>query len=161
MERVILCLGSNEGERAEWLAFARERLVALPQTRLIAQSAIRQTLPVDVPEPYRDRLFLNQILLLESGLSPLDFSRLMHGIEDAAGRIRGPVRNTPRTLDIDMIVFGERQMETPELTLPHPRAHERLFVLEPLAEILPDFRLPGKGDKTVTEIMNGLLEKEG
>jgi 2-amino-4-hydroxy-6-hydroxymethyldihydropteridine diphosphokinase len=78
--------------------------------------------------------FLNQIVVLETALEPLDFSRRMHEVEDALGRVR-TVRNGPRTIDVDLIDFGGITLSTPELTLPHPRARERDFVMRPLAAL--------------------------
>ena len=102
---------------------------------MVAASRVIETKGVDVPEEFCDRDFLNQILILESSLPPLEFSRRMHAIEDRLGRVR-TVKNGPRTIDIDLIKFGEVRMESEELTLPHPRAKERAFVMEPLKELI-------------------------
>lgn len=131
---MIVSLGSNIAPREEYLASARLLLSELPETRLVAASCVIETKGVDVPEEFRDQDFLNQVLILESSLSPLDFSRRMHGIEDRLGRVR-TVRNGPRTIDIDLIKFGEVRMESAELTLPHPRAKDRDFVMRPLKEL--------------------------
>ena len=128
----VVSLGSNIEPRAEYLARAREALAAFPRTRIVKTSAVEETEPVDVPGEYAHMKFLNQIVVLETALEPLDFSRRMHATEDALGRVR-TVRNGPRTIDIDLIDFGGITLSTPELTLPHPRARERDFVMRPLA----------------------------
>ena len=132
--RAIVSLGSNIEPRREYLARAVAALSEMPQTRLIAASSIHETVGVDVPEEYADMQFLNQAAVFETRLDPREFSRRMHQIEDALGRVR-TVKNGPRTIDIDLIMFGEVTMNTPELTLPHPRAAERDFVTVPLGEL--------------------------
>ena len=130
--RVILCLGSNIEPRMDYLDRAQEALCALPGTRFLASSGTDETEPVDVPAGFEEQRFLNRILVVETELQPMDLSRLMHRIEDDLGRVRGAVRNIPRTIDIDMIDYEGVTMDDPELTLPHPRAKEREFVMEPL-----------------------------
>ena len=93
-----------------------------------------ETEPVDVPPEFAHLKFLNQVLVLETALDAHDFSRRMHAIEDDLGRVR-TVRNGPRTIDVDLIDFGGQVSTDPEMTLPHPRAHERDFVMRPLAEL--------------------------
>ena len=97
-------------------------------------SAVIETTPVDVPPEYADLAFLNQVLVLWTTLKPYDFSRRMHAVEDRLGRVR-TVRNGPRTIDVDLIAFGGLVNDDPALTLPHPRAHLRDFVMRPLAEL--------------------------
>ena len=132
--RAIVSLGSNIEPRAEYLQRAREALASLPETRLVRSSSIIETDPVGVPNEFADQKFLNQVAVFESSLAPEDFSRRMHAIEDGLGRTR-TVRNGPRTIDIDLIDFGGLSVSTPELTLPHPRARQRDFVLKPLQEL--------------------------
>ncbi|MBQ9431871.1 MAG: 2-amino-4-hydroxy-6-hydroxymethyldihydropteridine diphosphokinase [Kiritimatiellae bacterium] len=153
MTAAVIALGSNLGERQDWLAFAADRLSAAPEVRIVKRSGIFETDPVGVPEQFKNRKFLNQVLMVETGLDAAAFSRLVHRIEDEAGRKRGPVRNSPRTLDVDIITFGGLISSDPELTLPHPRAKQRVFVLEPLAQIAPDFRFPDEPDVTVTQLL--------
>jgi 2-amino-4-hydroxy-6-hydroxymethyldihydropteridine diphosphokinase len=118
-----------------YLDRAQNALCTLPDTRFLASSGTDETEPVDVPSGYERQRFLNRILVVETELLPMDFSRLMHRIEDELGRVRGAVRNVPRTIDIDMIDYEGVQMDDPELTLPHPRAKEREFVMEPLRRL--------------------------
>lgn len=132
--RAVVALGSNVGARANYLKRARTALAKLSETRLVDASAVRETEPVDVPPEFAAQKFLNQAAVFETTLAPLAFARAMHAIEDRLGRVR-TVRNGPRTIDLDLISFGDVRMDTPELTLPHPRARERAFVLEPLAEL--------------------------
>ena len=116
----------------DYLDRAQDALCALPGTRFLASSGTDETEPVDVPSGYEEQRFLNRIVVVETELQPMDLSRLMHSIEDDLGRVRGAVRNIPRTIDIDMIDYEGVTMDDPELTLPHPRAKEREFVMGPL-----------------------------
>lgn len=133
--RVIICLGSNIEPRLDYLDRAQFALCALPDTKFVAASGTDETEPVDVPSEFGEMRFLNRILVLETALTPKEFSDRMHRIEDELGRVRGEVRNIPRTIDIDMIDYEGVVMDDPELTLPHPRAKERAFVTEPLARL--------------------------
>ncbi len=132
--RAIVSLGSNLGNREENLAKALSALSAMPGTTLEKASSVIETEPVDVPEEFAGLRFLNQAAVFLTSLPAEEFSRRMHAIEDDMGRVR-TVRNGPRTIDIDLIDFGGLVMDTPELTLPHPRAAERDFVCRPLAEL--------------------------
>ena len=133
-KRAIVSLGSNIEPRANYLKRAIAALSALPETAFVKASSVIETEPVDVPSEFAVLKFLNQAAVFETTLDPFDFSRRMHAIEDDLGRVR-TVRNGPRTIDIDLIDFGGEVINTPELTLPHPRAHLRDFVLKPLAEL--------------------------
>ena len=132
--RAIVSLGSNIEPRADYLKRAIAALSALPETTFLKASSVIETEPVDVPPEFAALKFLNQAAIFETKLDVFDFSRRMHAIEDALGRVR-TVRNGPRTIDIDLIDFGGQVINTPELTLPHPRAKDRAFVLEPLREL--------------------------
>ena len=132
--RVIVSLGSNIEPRADYLRRAIDALSALPETRFVKASSVIETEPLDVPSEFAALKFLNQVAVFETTLDPFDFSRRMHAIEDGLGRVR-TVRNGPRTIDIDLIDFGGQIINTTELTLPHPRAHLRSFVQEPLKEL--------------------------
>lgn len=133
--RVIICLGSNIEPRIAHLDRAQEALCALPDTRFVAAGGTDETDPVGVPAEFEGQMFLNRILVFETELSPKYFSDRMHRIEDDLGRVRGAVRNIPRTIDIDMIDYEGVVMDDPDLTLPHPRAKERAFVMEPLKRL--------------------------
>ena len=137
--RVILCLGSNIEPRLDYLDRAQAALCSLPGTRFVAASSTDETEPVDVPQEFSQRRFLNRMLVVETELPPAEFSRLMHGIEDDLGRVRGEMRNIPRTIDIDMIDYEGVVSSDPELVLPHPRAKERDFVMAPLRRLGIEF----------------------
>ena len=132
--RAVVSLGSNIEPRTDYLERALEALAAFPGTRLVRASSVIETEPIGVPLEFAELKFLNQVAIFETNLGPFDFSRRMHAVEDDLGRVR-TVRNGPRTIDIDLIDFGGQVIDTPELTLPHPRAAERDFVLRPLAEL--------------------------
>ena len=132
--RAVVALGSNLEPRAGYLRRAVELLAELPDTRVVRQSAVRSTDPVDVPAVFASLKFLNQAVTLDTRLGVREFSDRMHRIEDVLGRVRA-VRNGPRTVDLDLIAFGGVRLDEPGLTLPHPRAAGREFVMEPLREI--------------------------
>ena len=132
--RAIVALGSNVEPRAEYLSRALAALAALNGTRLVRASSVIETEPVGVPEAFAEMKFLNQAAVFETTLGARAFSDAMHAVEDALGRVR-EVRNGPRTIDLDLIDFGGLRSDDPELTLPHPRARERDFVMRPLAEM--------------------------
>ncbi len=132
-EWVFLALGSNLGDRAACLAFARTRLALLPHTQLRAASSIDETDPIGlVPQPS----FLNQMVLLRTSLSPQELLTHCQDIEGAAGRVR-TVRWGPRTLDLDIVRFGDRQIATPELRVPHPELPHRPFWHREIEELAP------------------------
>ncbi|MGR4870832.1 2-amino-4-hydroxy-6-hydroxymethyldihydropteridine diphosphokinase [Variovorax sp. LARHSF232] len=128
-----VAIGANLGDARQTVRNAIEALNALPQSRVAAQSSLYRTAPVDASGPD----FINAVVALETGLEPLALLAELQAIETRAGRER-PYRNAPRTLDLDLLSCGDQVMDAPTLTLPHPRMHQRAFVLVPLAEIAPD-----------------------
>lgn len=138
--RAIVSLGSNLGNRDENLNRAIEALSNLPETVLLAKSDFIETEGIDVPEEFKALKFLNAVAVFETSLDAAVFAEHMHKIEDDAGRIR-TVKNAPRIIDVDLIDFGGMKTDTPNLTLPHPRAKERPFVTEPMISLGLD---PGK-----------------
>lgn len=130
---VYLALGSNLGDRAAHLAFARERLAALPETSMVAASEIEETEPLgSVPQgPY-----LNQMVLLKTTLAPRDLLAHCAAIERAAGRERA-MRWGPRTLDLDIVRYDDLAIAEPDLVVPHPELPRRAFWQRELAELLP------------------------
>ena len=143
--RVFLSLGSNVGDRPAMLAAAREALAVLPGTTVVAASGIYQTAPRD----YADQPeFLNQVVCVETALEPHDLLTQCQRIETEHGRARD-LRFGPRTLDIDILLFQDVELEEPDLMLPHPRMLSRAFVLVPLAEVwdfargMPGFDVAG------------------
>lgn len=151
----ILSLGSNQGDRLTWLKQACTALDALQDVRLLERSPMYETEPVNVPPCFTHDFYLNQIVIVETTLTPLAFSKAAHLIEQHLGRTRDVIPNLPRTLDIDIITFGTLRTHTPELTLPHPRARERRFVLQPLADLRPDLVLPGE-TRSVADLLRTL-----
>ena len=155
MHEALLSLGSNLGDRLAWLKRAGLELLALPDTRCVAISPVYETDPVGAPAPYRGLLYLNCVVIVETGLAPDDLSTAVHAVEDRLGRTRGATPNLPRTIDIDILSFDGLRVDSPALTLPHPRARERRFVLQPLADLRPDFIFPGD-TKTVSDLLSTL-----
>jgi 2-amino-4-hydroxy-6-hydroxymethyldihydropteridine diphosphokinase len=136
-ERVFIGLGANLGDSVATLDRAEQALAALPGTRLVAASPRYRSAPVQASGPD----FLNAVVELETDLEPAALLAALHGIEAAHGR-RRPYPNAPRTLDLDLLLYGQRVMDTEALRLPHPRLHQRAFVLEPLLQLAPDLRHP-------------------
>jgi 2-amino-4-hydroxy-6-hydroxymethyldihydropteridine diphosphokinase len=128
---VYVALGSNVGDREAHLAHARARLAALPRTRLIALSSVEETAPLG---PVPQGPYLNQMVLLETELSPAEVLQHLHTIERERGRARS-LRWGPRTLDLDIVRFGDRQVHEAGLTIPHPELPRRDFWMRELAEL--------------------------
>jgi 2-amino-4-hydroxy-6-hydroxymethyldihydropteridine diphosphokinase len=143
IRRCVIALGSNIGDRHVKLQGAVDALRDTPGVYLTAASSIYETEPVDAPEG--SERFLNAVVLADSTLSAHLLLDRALAIESAYGRERPRERNAPRTLDVDIILIGDRRADDEDLTLPHPRAHERAFVLVPWLEIDPDAELPDHG----------------
>ena len=133
-------LGANLGDAPATLASAVDELQRLPRSTLTAVSPTYRSAPVDAVGPD----FFNAVVLLDTHLAPLELLAQLQRIELAHGRQRG-VRNAPRTLDLDLLLYGDRQLALPELTVPHPRLHTRAFALRPLADVWPEAVIPGRG----------------
>jgi 2-amino-4-hydroxy-6-hydroxymethyldihydropteridine diphosphokinase len=147
----IVALGSNLGESRMILKQAMERLRAFSDSPLL-KSSLYETAPVECPPG--SPLFINAVVCLipRTGETPESLLAALQKIEKESGRQPKKVLNEARPLDLDLITFGDQTRSTPELTLPHPRAHLRRFVLEPLSEIAPDLVLPGQ-TRTVSELL--------
>jgi 2-amino-4-hydroxy-6-hydroxymethyldihydropteridine diphosphokinase len=151
VKTVYLGLGSNIGERQQMLQSAIDRLAA-PDLIVTNVSPVFETEPIGFEA---QRQFLNMVVEVETDLFPLMLLARIQKIELALGRKRsGPV-NGPRTLDIDILFYGHVTVHAGKLEIPHPRLHERRFVLAPLAELAPEFRHPGL-HKTMRELLAGL-----
>ncbi|HRQ72150.1 MAG TPA: 2-amino-4-hydroxy-6-hydroxymethyldihydropteridine diphosphokinase [Phycisphaerales bacterium] len=152
-ERACVGIGSNLGDRSAAIERAVLAMATLPGTRLVARSSIHETEPVG---PVPQGPFLNAAVVLETALAPLDLLDAFLAIERSLGRARtAGERWGPRIIDLDLLLYGARVESGPRLTLPHPRLHERSFVLEPLAEIAPDAVVPGTA-RTVRELRDSL-----
>ena len=141
--RAYIALGGNLGEVAATFAAALAAIDALPGTRVIARSSLYRNPPLgDAAQPD----YLNAVAAVDTQLSPLDLLAALLAIERGLGRTRDPdSRWTPRTLDLDLALYGDQVVAAPGLHVPHPGLHERAFVLVPLAELAPDAVVPGRG----------------
>jgi len=140
--RAYVGLGSNLGDRE---ALLRASLVALesdPAIEVVAVSSFRETEPVGYLDQPR---FLNAVAALETTLAPRALLERLLAIERGLGRVREGPRFGPRPIDLDLLLHGDAVVAEPRLTVPHPRLHERRFVLEPLAELAPALEVPGRG----------------
>ena len=155
MQRVAIALGSNLGDRRAALAFAADRLAALLDNSVL--SDIIETDPVG--EGLEDQpLYLNAAVVGETSLDARALLDALRQIETDYGRTR-PFPGAARTLDLDLVLFGDSLVSEPDLEVPHPRFRERFFVLGPLAEIAPDMRDPRTGLK-VWELLRALVKDE-
>ncbi len=151
MTRAYVGLGTNLGNRRAMLRAALEQLAAEPGIEVVAVSSARETDPVGIVDQPR---FLNAAAAVETELSARALLERLLAIERRLGRTREGPRFGPRTIDLDLLVYGDERIDEPGLEVPHPRLHERLFALEPLAELDPELDVPGRGP--VEEIVAGL-----
>ncbi|MDD3354675.1 2-amino-4-hydroxy-6-hydroxymethyldihydropteridine diphosphokinase [Zoogloea sp.] len=140
--RAYVALGANLGEPVEHLRAAVDAIDRLPTARVVMRSSLYRSAPVGCPPGQPD--YVNAVVAVDTALAPLALLRALLTIEAEHGRIRS-TQNAPRTLDLDLLLHGDLVLTSHELTLPHPRMHERAFVLYPLLEIAPDIVLPGLG----------------
>ncbi len=152
--RAVLSLGANVGDPRGQLAAAVRALASDPAIRMVAVSDAYETAPIgklDQPP------FVNIVALVDADLTPADLLARTQGVEDAGGRVRDE-RWGPRTLDIDIVATDTPPQHTPALTLPHPRAHERAFVLAPWLDLDADAALPGRG--RAADLLAALADQE-
>lgn len=142
MNEAYVSIGTNLGDRAAHLDFALRSLAAVPDTRIVALSPVFETDPVGPPP---QGAYLNAVVRVETALAPRALLDALLAIERAAGRERG-ARNTARTLDLDLLLYGDRILDEPGLIVPHPRLAERAFILEPLAALAPALVHPQRGE---------------
>jgi 2-amino-4-hydroxy-6-hydroxymethyldihydropteridine diphosphokinase len=140
---VLIAIGSNLGRSTELVHRAMDRLEALSE-RPLARSSLWRTTPVDCPPGSPEFVNAAVALVPKRGETPESLLVKLQALETEFGRSPKKVPNEARPLDLDMIAWGDRQINSKKLTLPHPRAHQRKFVLQPLSEIAPDFVLPGQ-----------------
>ena len=149
-ETAFIALGSNLDNPGRHIEAGFRELAALPQTRVIRKSSLYRSAPVgylDQPD------FVNAVAQIETGLGPRELLEALLDIEHRQGRVRD-FPNAPRTLDLDIALYGGLVLQEDGLTIPHPRMHERAFVVVPLAEIAPDALIPGRG--TARELLRGV-----
>lgn len=148
MITIYVGLGSNLGEREALIRGAIEQMGKMPRTRFLKASSVYDTDPVGDPDQPR---FLNAVACLETELTPGEVLWNLLLIEQRLGRVRSKTRRwAPRTIDLDLIFYGDQVVEEEGLTVPHPEAHQRAFVLAPLAELAPDLVHPALGERIVT-----------
>ncbi|MBQ0921040.1 2-amino-4-hydroxy-6-hydroxymethyldihydropteridine diphosphokinase [Hydrogenophaga aromaticivorans] len=140
----FVALGANLGDPAQALREALQRLSETPGLRLVRASSLYRTAPIDSSGPD----YLNAVAEIATTLTAPDLLTALQAIEQGAGRER-PYRNAPRTLDLDLLLYGSARIHSPTLTVPHPRMGERAFVLVPLSEIAPE-RVTDEALKTVS-----------
>jgi len=154
MPRAWIGLGSNLGDRLGYVKKALGMIEGLRETRLVAVSSVYDTAPVGREDQPR---FLNAVVEVATELGPAELLGALLAIEDRCGRVRRDVWG-PRTLDLDLLVYGDVRVSSPDLTVPHPRLAERAFVLVPLAEIAPDLVVPGI-DRDVSALVADLGDR--
>ncbi|KIO48597.1 2-amino-4-hydroxy-6-hydroxymethyldihydropteridine diphosphokinase [Nitrosospira sp. NpAV] len=153
VQQAFIALGSNLDDPASHVRQALNELTKLPACRLLKHSAFYRTAPVgwlDQPD------FINAVAQIETTLAPRALLKALLEIEHSHGRVR-EYPNAPRTLDLDILMYGDLQCDEGDLILPHPRMHQRVFVLQPLLEIAPDCRVPGHG--AVGELLAACTEQ--
>ena len=153
-----LSLGSNLADRLANLRAARDRVAALRGVRIVATSAVYETEPVGVSDEFRDKPYLNAVIVIETALPLETFAQRVHAVEDELGRVRCKDRNAPRTIDIDVIYADSDLLDNGTLTVPHPRWAERRFVVQPLADVRPGLVLP-RQERTVREVLLALPDE--
>jgi 2-amino-4-hydroxy-6-hydroxymethyldihydropteridine diphosphokinase len=142
MTRAYVGLGTNLGDREAMLRSALEQLSAEPGVEMVGVSSFRDTAPVGITNQPR---FLNAAAAVETMLPARELLDRLLQIERRLGRTRDGPRFGPRTIDLDLLLYGDEQIDEPGLEVPHPRLYERLFALEPLADLDPGLVVPGRG----------------
>jgi 2-amino-4-hydroxy-6-hydroxymethyldihydropteridine diphosphokinase len=146
-------IGANLGDAKGNVLDALERLGRLPGARLIQASSLYRTAPIDSSGDD----YINAVAAVDTDLDAHTLLQALFGIEQAHGRER-PYRNAPRTLDLDLLLYGDQVIaDAPALIVPHPRMHERAFVLAPLAELAPELRIPGRG--SLASLLAGVADQ--
>lgn len=157
MASAFIAIGSNLQQPQLQVKQAIHAISELPHTSLVQHSSLYRTTPVGYDNQPD---FINAVAEVETSLKPLELLRALLALEDMQGRER-PFPNAPRVLDLDLLLYNGNIMNTPELTLPHPRMHTRGFVMLPLAEIAPDLVIPqhGHAAKLAAQCVNQSVEK--
>ena len=149
-----LGLGANLDDPVQQVQRACEELGSIPSTRVLARSPLYKSAPLGPPDQPD---YINAVAVLETSLDPLALLAALRAIEQHHGRRRDGTHWGPRTLDLDILLYGDLQQHTPELTLPHPGLHERGFVLYPLFDVAPELQIPGRGGvRTLRGLVSGV-----
>lgn len=158
-----VALGSNVGDRHAHIEHAFDAMMRIPETSLVRRGPVIQTEPLTRAGVAPGGMYLNSAAILATRLGPHELLGALQATERERGRDRAcEPRWGPRTLDLDLLTFGDRVIDEVGLTVPHPRMHERRFVLEPLAAIAPDLVVPGRvGGGTVRELLEALTAAAG
>ena len=155
-QTVYLGLGGNIGDRASAIELALARLDESGAARILRRSSLYETEPMEL----RDQSwFLNLVVEAETNLAPVELLARILSVEREIGRVRGGIRNGPRKIDIDILFYGDQVISSDQLEVPHPRMAERRFVLEPLAELVPDLRHPAT-NRTARQMLETLQGQE-
>lgn len=141
MNTAYVALGANIGDPTATVLVAFAALANLTDSRVVHTSSLYRTAPVGLTNQPD---FINAVAMLETGLAPEELLDALLDLEARFGRVRRD-RNGPRTLDLDLLLYNDIELDLPRLILPHPRLHLRAFVLHPLAEIAPELAIPGRG----------------
>ncbi len=153
--RIAIGLGANLGDPEAQLREARGLLARHPDLHELAFSSLYASAPVDAPPPW----YVNAVQVLDTQLAPHAVLALLNAVEAGLGRDRSSgERNAPRLIDLDLLLYGDQTLNSARLTVPHPRMHERAFVLRPLAEVWPDAVIPGRGP--VQDLLAGVSTQE-
>jgi len=156
--RAWIGLGANLGDAHLTLQQAVRELAGLPRTQCVATSSLWKSAPIDAQGPD----FLNAVVALDTQLTALELLAKLQDIEKVHGRLR-PFVNAPRTLDLDVLLYGDTTLSAPGLQVPHPRMHQRAFVLAPLHELAPDLQIPGRGPVRILldAVKDQALQRQG
>lgn len=156
LETVYIGFGSNLGDSMSLLALVKNEINACDGIVFKRSSPVYESAPVDVPDRQDD--YINAVFEVDSVLEPAAILKQLLRIEDAFGRVRGELKNAARTLDLDLLLVGDKRIKSEDLTLPHPRLHQRAFVLYPLADLSPGLHIPGHGK--VAELLKDVSKQK-
>ena len=156
VETVFIAFGSNQGDRQDFCDRAVALMGLLPQSTLTGVSSYYETEPIDVAHGHDETWFYNGVVRLQTQLPPEHLLAICQETERSLGRDPGP-RNASRPIDLDILFYGQRIIETPRLAVPHPRLHQRRFVLEPMTELAPDWIHP-QYDQTMQALLHRLTD---
>lgn len=143
LETVYIGFGSNLGDSMSLLESVKNEIHACEGIAFKRSSPVYESAPIGVPDKQND--YINAVFEVESALQPVAILNELLRLEDVFGRVRGELKNVARTLDLDLLLVGDKCINSENLTLPHPRIHQRAFVLYPLADLSPGLHIPGHG----------------